>query len=284
MFGIDYAWGRPRMTSLHNSGVKFVCRYLAGGSGGGKELTHSEASQLSAAGISIVVVWETSAERALSGHAAGVTDAQRALSQARACGMTGNRPIYFACDWDVTSAQQATVNAYLDGAASVLGRNRVGIYGGYWPVSRAMRAGHATWGWQTYAWSAGQWWTGAQLQQYSNGHVIDGVSVDYDRSTATDFGGWHVGAVPSPPPADWIHQLMSAFPTLKLGDNGEDVRTVQALLNVRATDTDKAITVDGAFGAATETRVKEEQQDYKITADGIVGDKTLSVLLVRKVV
>lgn len=281
MFGIDYAWGRPSVASLHAHGVKFVCRYLAGGSGGGKELTHPEALQLSAAGIQIVVVWETSAERALSGYSAGVHDAQAALSQARTCGMPETRPIYFACDWDATTGQQSAINAYLDGAASVLGRSRVGIYGGYWPLSRAMRAGHATWGWQTYAWSGGQWYAGAQLRQYSNGHVLDGVSVDYDTSQAADFGAWHAGA---PTTTDWIYTVMSAFPTLKKGDKGEDVRTLQALLNVRATDTDKMIAVDGAFGDATDVRVREEQQDHKISEDGIVGHSTVSVLLLGRVV
>ena len=35
-------------------------------------------------------------------------------------------PVYYACDWDCTAADQAAVNAYLDGAASVTGRARTG--------------------------------------------------------------------------------------------------------------------------------------------------------------
>lgn len=292
MFGIDYAWGRPSMAALDRAGVGFVCRYLAGGHGGGKELTRAEAAELSAADFLIVCVWETSAQRMLSGHAAGVEDARAAFAQARACGMPDDRPIYFGCDFDATPAQQVQINAYLDGAASVAGRARIGIYGGYWPLSRAMHAGHAAWGWQTYAWSGRQWWPWAHLRQYSNDHVIDGVSVDYDQSVSADFGAWKIGPPSSggggtpPPSPDWIVKIMTAFPTLKNGDKGEDVRTLQALLNVRATDgdgdTDKLITVDGDFGPLTETRVREEQGDHHLTIDGIAGRQTMSVLICRK--
>jgi hypothetical protein len=111
--------------------------------------------------------------------------------------MPAGRPVYFAVDWDASSGQQSAINACLDGAASVLGRDRVGIYGGYGPVSRAPSSGHATWAWQTYAWSGGQWAKGAQLQQYSNGHTLGGVGCDYDRATTSDFGQWRIGVTPA---------------------------------------------------------------------------------------
>jgi hypothetical protein len=174
--------------------VKFACRYLSNDSG--KNLSLAEARELSAAGIWLVVVWETTAQRALAGKSAGVSDAKAAAAQAEACGMPGDRPIYFAVDWDASESQQAAINAYLDGAASVLGRQRVGIYGGFWPVSRAFDGGHVTWGWQTYAWSGGRWDRRAQLQQYSNDHIINGVGLDYDRAVKDDYGQWRVGVSP----------------------------------------------------------------------------------------
>lgn len=192
--GVDYAFGRPAMSALRAAGVTFVCRYLSHSPA--KNLTAAEARQLSDAGIWIVVVWETTAQRALDGHAAGAADARDARTQAGACGMPDDRPIFFAVDWDASSGQQSRINAYLDGAASVLGRERVGIYGGYGPVKRALDGGHATWAWQTYAWSGGRWDSRARLQQYSNGHTIGGVGCDYDRAVGSDYGQWRVGVTP----------------------------------------------------------------------------------------
>ena len=57
-------------------------------------------------------------------------------------------------------------------------------------ISHLFDAGLIGYGWQTYAWSDGQWDHRAQLRQYSNGHTIAGVGVDYDQSTAVDFGQW----------------------------------------------------------------------------------------------
>lgn len=204
-FGIDHAWGTPDVEHLHNAGVTFVCRYLSHDTTG-KNLTAAEAVRLTVAGIRIVVVWETRAQRALDGHAAGVQDAKDAAAQAKACGMPPGRPIYFAVDFDASQGQQAAINAYLDGAASVIGKNRVGIYGGYWPVKRALDGGHATWAWQTYAWSGTptMWDKRAQIQQYLNDQMVGGVDCDYNRTTKTDFGQWGVGWTPGPlvpPPA-----------------------------------------------------------------------------------
>jgi len=231
-FGVDYAWhgdNGPLIKALKAAQVTFVCRYLSHSSG--KNLTLAEAKALSAAGIAIVVVWETTADRALAGRAAGAQDARDGLAEAKACGMPDGRPIYFAVDWDASSGQQAAINAYLDGAASVLGKSRVGIYGGYGPVSRAMHGGHAAWGWQTYAWSHGAWWPGAQLQQYSNDHVIGGVGLDYDRSKKDDFGQWRIGWTPNVTPTphpDPTPTTEDDMPTGQLAD-GEDAITPIAL-------------------------------------------------------
>lgn len=196
VFGVDYAWARPSMAALHRAGAKFVCRYLSNDTTG-KNLTRAEADRLTEAGLWIVVVWETTASRALDGRAAGEKDAKRAAEQAAACGMPGDRPIFFAVDFDATGAQQDEIHAYLDGAAGVLGRERIGLYAGYGPMKRAYDAGKITYGWQTYAWSGGRWDARAGLQQYRNEVKLDGADVDYDRSLTADFGQWRVGETPA---------------------------------------------------------------------------------------
>lgn len=219
--GIDYAFGRPSITALQDAGVKFVCRYLSRSPS--KNLDHLEANALSEAGIWIVVVWETSAKRALDGYAGGAEDALDAQVMAQGCGMPEDRPIYFAVDWDASTGQQAAINAYLDGAASVLGGSRVGIYGGYGPVKRALDSGHASWAWQTYAWSGGRWDPRAHLQQYSNDHTLDGVGVDYDRAEKSDFGQWRVGVTPTQREDDMaqVSSLgMDGKQVIKAGEDG----------------------------------------------------------------
>lgn len=268
IFGVDYAWGRPGPTALKSVGAHFVCRYLSHDTTG-KNLDHAEASQLSAAGIALVVVWETAADRALDGHAAGAADARAADQQARACGMPKDRPIYFAVDFDATPGQQSAINAYLDGAASVIGRSRVGIYGGYYPVKRALDGGHAKWAWQTYAWSGGQWDQRAQLQQYSNDHVVGGVGVDYDRGMVGDFGQWKVsGTSPKPTPAPPFpgRLLQLASPLM----HGSDVQTWQRQMVHRGWQ----LTVDGVYGPASAAACRAFQKDKNLTVDGIVGPVT----------
>jgi len=228
-FGVDYAQvaSAAAIRAFVDHDVKFACRYYSRSSW--KNLTPAEARALAAAGLWIVTVWETAADRALAGHAAGADDAAEALAQAKACGQPSDRPIYFAVDFDASAGQQAAINTYLDGCASVLGRQRVGIYGGYGPVSRAMQGGHAEWGWQTYAWSGGRWYGPAELQQYSNDHVIGGIGLDYDRSTADDFGQWKPGVSPNVHPApDPTPTTEDDMPSGQLAD-GQDAITPIAL-------------------------------------------------------
>lgn len=278
-FGVDYAWGRPGVAALQAAGVTFAARYLSHDTTG-KNLTHSEAASLSAGGLDVVVVWETGAQRVLDGYGAGVADARDADAQASACGMPSGRPIYFACDFDSTPGQQSAINSYLDGVASVIGRGRTGLYGGYYPVKRAFDAGKIRYGWQTYAWSGGQWDPRAQLQQYSNDHDINGVGLDYDRSTTSDFGQWRIGA-PSGgggggTGGDWTETLVRDLPTLQTGSTGEDVQTAQGLLQARS---HPEVSIDGSYGPVTATAVRAVQTWGGVTVDGVVGPKTWPVLL-----
>jgi N-acetyl-anhydromuramyl-L-alanine amidase AmpD len=61
------------------------------------------------------------------------------------------------------------------------------------------------------------------------------------------------------------------------GDNNERARTLQYLLRARG----YGLTPDGAFGAGTETAVKNFQTTRGLTADGIVGRYTWEALLLN---
>jgi hypothetical protein len=193
--GVDYSWARPSPSGLHAAGYTFAVRYLSFDTTG-KNLTASEARALQAAGVDLVSNWESGASDALKGRARGTSDAQEALRQATADGMPAGRPIYFSIDFDAQPSQQAVINDYFDGVASVLGRDRTGAYGGIGPIQRLFDAGKIGFGWQTFAWSAGRWEPRAQLRQVRNGVTIAGGDCDIDQSQADDFGQW--GAVTSP--------------------------------------------------------------------------------------
>ena len=92
------------------------------------------------------------------------------------------------------------ITEYFQGVNEVLGAGRTGVYGGFRQVGAMFDAGLVTFGWQTYAWSAGHWDARAQIQQYRNDQSIGGVSVDFDRATTADFGQWSIqlGDFPQP--------------------------------------------------------------------------------------
>lgn len=62
--------------------------------------------------------------------------------------------------------------------------------------------------------------------------------------------------------------------TLKYGSRGDDVRSVQMLLNCE---------IDGIFGRITEEALKDFQRKNGLTADGIVGPKTWNALGLKAV-
>lgn len=63
-------------------------------------------------------------------------------------------------------------------------------------------------------------------------------------------------------------------PVLRRGDSGPDVVYLQTLL----CDVGETLTADGKFGEKTEKAVKDFQQLYKLTVDGVVGPKTWDAL------
>jgi Domain of unknown function (DUF1906) len=198
--GLDYAWTRVPPQAARAAGFGFIARYLSHDPS--KNLTGPEAAAIVAANLEIVVVWEDTAQGALRGHAGGVADALAADSQARACGLPGAF-IYFAADWDTLPGQQSLISAYLDGCATVIGRARTGLYGGYWACSRAREMGRASKFWGTVAWSGSNWATCGWVPDVMQGAqvTVDGVSVDLDTGGATgaDFGQWPRAMGPAAP-------------------------------------------------------------------------------------
>jgi hypothetical protein len=164
-----------------------VGRYLT--SFAAKRIDAVEVSQMKANGLALVLVFEDTTDQALNGYNQGVADAKEAQEQANAIGFPGDRPVYFAVDFDATAAQQDSIDQYLRGAASIIGANRVGVYGGYYVVQRCLNNGTATWAWQTKAWSGGLIDSRIQIYQKGIQTAFNGEA-DVDEPRQTDFGQW----------------------------------------------------------------------------------------------
>ncbi len=181
--------------SFAADGMEFVCRYLV--PSGWKRLTRDEAEVITAAGLKIGSVWETTADRALGGYAAGVTDGRKAAEVAEAVGQPKGSCIYFAVDFDATAAQMPTVLDYIRGASEATPEYYTGVYGSYAVIEAARAAGVCSRYWQTYAWSRGCRSNPIHIHQYNNGPnglglTMNGIPVDLNESFG-DEGFWSLG-------------------------------------------------------------------------------------------
>jgi hypothetical protein len=205
--GLDYSAARLAGGAIRSAGYDFVIRYV-GTPGRTKNIAPFEYADLLAAGVAVALVYENVAEDALGGFAAGQGAARAARADADSIGFPANRPIYFAVDWVATAPQMPAVMAYLDGAASVLGVENVGVYGFQLTIRMAMDGGHAHWFWQCGAISALV--PGTHLYQHNNDNTtVSGITCDVNDALAPDFGqntqttGGFLMAL-----ADWQQQRM----------------------------------------------------------------------------
>lgn len=178
---VDYSYGRPNLTALKKAGFTKVMRYLSP-NGQPKTINRAELESLHTANMSVGFVYEWYAARAKEGRAAGEYDGRIALQQAKELGIPADVPIFAAIDYDAPESDQPKLNAYINGFSSVVGPRGRAAYGGYWVIKRLFDAGVIDYGWQTYAWSGGNWDPRAQLRQVLNGQTIGGGAVDFNVS------------------------------------------------------------------------------------------------------
>ena len=74
---------------------------------------------------------------------------------------------------------------------------------------------------------------------------------------------------------------MAAFETLRSGDSGDAVKTLQRNLNTigESYSDIPELKVDGRFGTQTKAAVKAFQKLFKLTQDGVVGPKTWAKII-----
>ena len=196
MNGIDCATPITAKTAaaIKANGYGFVGRYLvpAKGSLKWKALTKDEAKVISNAGLKLLTVYETTADRAKGGAVYGAYDGASAKACAEALNMPTDGVIYFAVDYDCSDYN--AVEAYLKAARAATGAYDIGVYGSYRIVEAMYMRGVVRHFWQCVAWSYGKISAHYDVYQHTAGVAVAGISVDLNRCPDMDKAGmWSYG-------------------------------------------------------------------------------------------
>jgi GH25 family lysozyme M1 (1,4-beta-N-acetylmuramidase) len=113
-------------------------------------------------------------------------------------------------------------------------------------------------------------WSAQTFWQYASSGTFPGDQDTFNGSYAGLQAVASGNGTPPPPPPP------STWPVLQQGSSGESVKTVQYLLNAHGS----SLTVDGSFGPATNTAVRNFQAAHGLTVDGIVGSATWQAVVV----
>lgn len=186
IYGVDCATPLTKKTAegIKAAGYAFAGRYLvpAEGSLRWKALTKEECKVITDAGLSILTVWETTADRTKGGMAAGAEDGARAVRLAESCDVPSGAAIYFAVDYDAPKRDYDVIEGYLSGAKAQLGdKYRVGVYGSHGVIEAMAKRGAAECFWQCVAWSYGRKSKHRSVYQALFGQCCAGVSVDINE-------------------------------------------------------------------------------------------------------
>jgi hypothetical protein len=171
------------------AGVSVVIGYVAGG-GAWKHMTKPFVAAFQKAGIDIACCYEAGAGWMLGGRSAGIRAAKNSIPAVAALGGPKDFFLWLACDTDTTD--YGAINECLAGAVSVLGKKRVGIYGGFDVCEEALATKSCAKAWQTLAWSGGRHLKTAALYQYAGAPWGPMGGMDYDANDmlAADVGQW----------------------------------------------------------------------------------------------
>ncbi|MFD9893315.1 glycoside hydrolase domain-containing protein [Amycolatopsis sp. NPDC059027] len=208
-----------------------------------KHTNKAEYDDLITHGVKVRLVHQGDTTDADGGYAEGVARAQRAKAGAEYLGYNG---VIFFCNDRPNLPNVASWRAYLDGAASVLGRERVGAYGFYNALNAAV--GHASAFWQAGA--EYDLVPHANVYQWNNGRVyVSGTECDLNK-VITDPNG---SVTPAPSPRFDEEDEMQPVTLLPSADQAYACEIWDgrpAVLNVIATSVDGFVSAPMNWGAA----------------------------------
>lgn len=198
---LDYAAGVISAADLKASGAMGAIRYVSDRRPGGnwmlgKPIQLAEARDLYQAGLKIVSNYQFGKQETadwLGGQQAGITHAKRGWELHTAAGGPIGAPIYVSIDDDPSLDQyKQLVAPYLRAWESVIGHQRVGVYGNSKTIDWALQDGIGTYFWQ-HNWGSPKGYThpAAHLHQVEiDQRSVAGVGVDVNNILAAQFGQW----------------------------------------------------------------------------------------------
>ena len=134
----DFSSSKPSVAQLQAEGYAGVIGYASvpdDQSGGGKNISAAQVATYQAAHLDVCMVWETTAQRALSGAAGGTVDGPLAFGQARGRGIALTSVLAFNCgDFAATTAELSAIAAYLAAAIAQCPGQLVGCYGTHYII------------------------------------------------------------------------------------------------------------------------------------------------------
>lgn len=137
------------------AGQSFIGRYLVPTTGAtaSKALTAAEAKAIHSAGLGILLCWETTANRANGGAAAGAADGKVARQLAEKMLVPYGVAIYFAVDYNAPAQDYDRIEQYFRAAAAAVHPYDIGVYGSYYVCEAMYLRGVSKNLWQCCAWS-----------------------------------------------------------------------------------------------------------------------------------
>ena len=197
----DYSAGVLKAADIKAAGALGAIRYVSDRRPNaqwmlGKPIQLPEARDLYQAGLKIVSNYQFGkADTAdwLGGQSAGVTHAKRGWELHTAAGGPVGAPIYVSIDDNPTREQyRQQVAPYLRAWESVIGHQRVGLYGNSTTIDWALQDGLGSWFWQ-HDWGTPQGYIHpeAHLHQFEiDARSVAGVGVDLNDILKPQFGQW----------------------------------------------------------------------------------------------
>jgi hypothetical protein len=182
---------------LVKQGINYVARYLVPDwpSMTWKRLTKEEVQILTALGIKILSIFETSANRPQGGAEAGAYDGQLAYNETQLIGQPTGTAVFFAVDYDAGPADYDLIEQYLRAAAEQLPGYKIGVYGSFYVVEEMARRKACDYFWQTSAWSGNNIPVSAHVYQYEYGVQIAGIQTDIN-DFYFDYVCWNLDTPP----------------------------------------------------------------------------------------
>ena len=198
---LDYAAGVLSAADLKAAGALGAIRYVSDRRPGGswmlgKPITIDEARDLYRGGLKIVSNYQYGKQETsdwLGGQSAGVTHAKRGWELHTAAGGPTAAPVYASIDDNPTREQYTEqVAPYLRGWESVIGHQRVGVYGNSKVIDWALQDGLGSWFWQhNWGTPTGFVHPAAHLHQFEiDARKVAGVGVDLNNILKPQFGQW----------------------------------------------------------------------------------------------